>query len=245
VSDTEKRRNRAPINLVGKRYGRLVVLKYNRREKPPSSFWLCRCDCGVEKSILGASLRIGNTKSCGCLSIDKAREKGVDLTGRRFGKLVVKKLIGTKNSARHWLCECDCGGTTQTRGYSLTSGRIGACACGRREKFKIKRQYETGLDPAWYRAYSRFIHCADVRHHDNEISGEVFKEMCLISCWYCGGFSESGVNGIDRINSDLGYLKNNVRSCCKRCNYAKNNMTEQEFGDWVKRIYAHMFGKMC
>lgn len=31
-----------------------------------NAWWLCRCKCGVEKPILGAALRNGNTKSCGC-----------------------------------------------------------------------------------------------------------------------------------------------------------------------------------
>jgi hypothetical protein len=52
--------------MVGQRFGKLVVLglagKGKRRGK---RYWLCRCDCGYEKSIEGHSLRNGNTKTCG------------------------------------------------------------------------------------------------------------------------------------------------------------------------------------
>ncbi len=51
------------IDRTNLRYGRLVCIKYlgNRR-------WLCRCDCGIEKSINSVHLVDGHTQSCGCLN---------------------------------------------------------------------------------------------------------------------------------------------------------------------------------
>lgn len=51
---------------TGERFGRLVV---QRKEKLPGwgTRWLCLCDCGREKLVLGSNLDKGNTKSCGCL----------------------------------------------------------------------------------------------------------------------------------------------------------------------------------
>lgn len=53
------------IPLVGKRFGRLLVLSRAGLKTPPR--WLCQCDCGNRKTVPGASLRNGNTRSCGCL----------------------------------------------------------------------------------------------------------------------------------------------------------------------------------
>ena len=70
---------REPIDMTGQRYGRLTVLfrdgTYVCETLHPNAesviytapMWRCRCDCGKEVTILGASLRTGNTKSCGCL----------------------------------------------------------------------------------------------------------------------------------------------------------------------------------
>lgn len=56
-------------DLKGDRFGRLVALypvgRYRR-----TYTWLCICDCGVESVVIGTSLSIGNTKSCGCLEIE-------------------------------------------------------------------------------------------------------------------------------------------------------------------------------
>ena len=60
-------------NIIGKRYGRLVVLEYCG-----SSMWKCLCDCGNVVNVRTNSLtgtRI-NTRSCGCLHKDKVTKHG-------------------------------------------------------------------------------------------------------------------------------------------------------------------------
>jgi len=54
-------------NLRGKRFERLVVNKCVGKDKFGSYKWLCKCDCGNEKIILGYLLTRGGTRSCGCL----------------------------------------------------------------------------------------------------------------------------------------------------------------------------------
>lgn len=68
-------------DISGQRFGRLVVVeqvdstyKHNR-----SAMWLCKCDCGNEKKILGTTLRTGHGKSCGCYKRDV--ENGLLWTG--------------------------------------------------------------------------------------------------------------------------------------------------------------------
>jgi hypothetical protein len=61
-------------NLVGHRFGRLVVLSYVGRQR--STFrWICRCDCGTEKSCLASGLRNGSITSCGCRLKEVAASK--------------------------------------------------------------------------------------------------------------------------------------------------------------------------
>jgi len=54
------------INMGGKRFGRLLVIKYSHK-KEGHIFWECNCDCGRIHITRGGSLRSGATKSCGCL----------------------------------------------------------------------------------------------------------------------------------------------------------------------------------
>lgn len=55
----------APLDLVGQRFGMLVATAAGVTTVGHRG-WLCRCDCGVEVVVKTASLRNGNTKSCGC-----------------------------------------------------------------------------------------------------------------------------------------------------------------------------------
>ena len=70
------------IDLVGQRFGRLIVIRFDGRDKWRKSYWLCRCDCGKEKIIGGNNLRSGNTKSCGCLAKNNALKHGHTIKGK-------------------------------------------------------------------------------------------------------------------------------------------------------------------
>ena len=55
------------LDLTGKRFGRLLVLRRNGTAKDGVPLWECQCECGNIRNIRGTSLRKGNTMSCGCL----------------------------------------------------------------------------------------------------------------------------------------------------------------------------------
>jgi len=57
----------------GERFGRLEIIKENGRASYGAVLWLCKCECGNFLKAGSASLKSGNTRSCGCLQKDKAR----------------------------------------------------------------------------------------------------------------------------------------------------------------------------
>lgn len=44
-------------------------------------------------------------------------------------------------------------------------------------------------------------------------------------------------NGIDRVDNNKGYTITNSVPCCKDCNFAKRDMTHDEFIAWVTRVF--------
>jgi hypothetical protein len=54
-------------DLTGERFGRLLVLQKNGYNKHHQLYWLCECECGNRKSVLGFVLGRGECNSCGCL----------------------------------------------------------------------------------------------------------------------------------------------------------------------------------
>lgn len=61
------------INLIGRRFGKLIVLRRGRTVR--NIFWVCLCQCGVEKEIVGPSLTTGRVISCGCHKAEVARRR--------------------------------------------------------------------------------------------------------------------------------------------------------------------------
>lgn len=60
--------------MVGKRFGRLLVLRYSHNNKDKRPMWVCLCDCGAECIVSGKYLRAGRTRSCGCLHREVSSE---------------------------------------------------------------------------------------------------------------------------------------------------------------------------
>lgn len=59
------------LDLTGQKFNRLTVLKRVENNKYGCSQWLCKCDCGKEKIILGNNLVRNITRSCGCLQRER------------------------------------------------------------------------------------------------------------------------------------------------------------------------------
>jgi len=61
-------------DLTGMRFNKLTVLKFIKKDKHYNSYWLCACDCGKETIVTAGALRSNHTQSCGCYSVQKAKE---------------------------------------------------------------------------------------------------------------------------------------------------------------------------
>lgn len=121
-------------DLSGQKFGKLTVSHRIEDRVSPSGkhriMWHCKCDCGGEIDVVSQSLKGGHTRSCGCL------QNFDDLTGKRFGKLVV--LYRAESRIRHsgkpytiWHCKCDCGNECDVNANSLKQAHAYSCGCFR------------------------------------------------------------------------------------------------------------------
>lgn len=138
----------AAKDLTGQRFGKLLVLgldpePYISPSGTPTRRWRCRCDCGKEIVVLRSALTPKNgTRSCGCSRQKPYPDK--DLTGQRFGKLVVLELgpepyvSPSGHRAHRWRCQCECGNETVVTGHNLLDGSVRSCGCLLAETAKQK-----------------------------------------------------------------------------------------------------------
>ncbi len=166
-----------------------------------------------------------------------------DLLGKRFGHLTVIALTDKRDwTSRVWLVRCDCGKTKGVRGSRLISGGCTSCgSCSKRKPYGLSSMNQR---------ISSYKLTAKNRNTDYSLTDEEFHKITKSECFYCGSppsnvankpdtYGEYIYNGIDRVDSGKGYFIGNVVPCCKRCNQAKNDMSQEEFFKWIRRIYKH------
>lgn len=67
-------------NLIGQKFGNLLVVKEsNRRAANGSIYWICQCDCGNIKEVSSSNLTFNKTTHCGCKNIISKGEEKIKL----------------------------------------------------------------------------------------------------------------------------------------------------------------------
>ena len=129
------------VDILGQRFGRLLVKSIAGRTPRGKVRWLCECDCGQSVDVMGEALRRGYSNSCGCLRRELAAVRDPVGDGVRYGRLViateaddvVRTYDNEKHNTRMVIARCDCGSETTTSWNSLRRGRTKSCGCFRAE----------------------------------------------------------------------------------------------------------------
>jgi len=137
------------IDITGQKFSRLTALSCEGADNSGRIRWACECDCGKSVVVPSASLRSGNTQSCGCLQREKAAKSGmasgINLTGEKFSRLTALARIGSGEQVKtQWLCRCDCGNEIIAASGNLRSGHTRSCGCLRVE-IGVERNTKHGM----------------------------------------------------------------------------------------------------
>ncbi len=172
----------------------------------------------------------------------------LDLTGKRFDRIVIQRKIGVKNSLTYWEYKCDCGKLKQATTGAINAGRIKSCGCLKAERIGSLKRIEFGQS-AKNRLISIYKNRAIKKKLEWNLTDDLFFEITNQPCHYCGqaptnntkkisphSFGHIVFNGIDRIDSNQGYTTNNCLPCCHHCNLAKCDFSYDDFMKWLHRI---------
>lgn len=80
-----------------------------------------------------------------------------------------------------------------------------------------------------------------IRRGKTYILDDEFARLMLTSpCHYCGYLDlTEKLNGIDRVNNEIGYIQENCVPCCEICNFGKGKKSEQQFIEMCRRVVDH------
>ena len=78
---------------------------------------------------------------------------------------------------------------------------------------------------------------------DFDLDLDQFDDITRQTCVYCGSYSgeynKIQFSGIDRINSDIGYIEGNIVPCCDTCNKMKGVLTVDQWLNHMQSILEH------
>ncbi len=178
--------------------------------------------------------------------------------GERFGRLVVieklpKSEYDTRNVRRTLFnCKCDCGNFKIVDAGNLKKATR-SCGCLKRENARLQGKIQRTPLTFLRNYYGEYRRAARYNNRSFEITFEEFSDIVQKNCFYCGTaptIRETKmvvglpvpINGVDRIDSSNGYIKENIRSCCPQCNRMKLDYTLGEFLMKVYNIVLHQIG---
>ena len=185
-----------------------------------------------------------------------------DITGRRYGRLVVIEFEYKYKNQSFWLCQCDCGKLIVTRINALNMGRTTSCGCYKFEKasesakarnFKHGLTSETNVEcrelfHTWNNMRQR---CSNSNRPDYRWYGGKRVKVCpewsenfkSFYDWACENGWESGLT-LDRIDPNGDYCPENCRWTTwqvQQNNTTRNHMVEyqgksQSLADWCREL---------
>jgi len=228
------------LNLVGQRYGKLIVLKREENTKYGSTRWLCQCDCGKQVIISGNNLRTGNTITCGCSHVGQhkgnsfGRGGAKDLLGHIFGRwTVLEKTERRYRTSIMWLCRCTCGTLREVRSSDLLQRKSTSCGCLSNEN---RRKALTTHGKAHTPEYSCLLsrqRRERKRIFDSQwtFDMELALKHLFPTCVVCGLSDRLCVDHVKPLIMGYGLCPGNAVILCVSCNSKKRSRLPNELPD--------------
>ena len=221
-------------DLTSQKFNMLTVLKLSKKDKFGRSYYLCRCDCGNLKVILGSVIRSGDTKSCGCL---------IFKTRKRLDKILTKEYLEEVYVQ---------GGKTT---YQLAEEfQVNRKVINRYIKQHGIEHKNTKMIPKYglirLNDFKRWKQQADKRKLEFNLTIEYLNDLYLKQNGKCSitgldiiitytKWKTKKTASIDRIDSRKGYIIGNVQWVHKKANVIKAQMDIDELLSWCKLILLH------
>ena len=179
-----------------------------------------------------------------------------NMVGLKIGRLLVLDQAPHRRSKSglsrvYWLCKCDCGETTEVSAIALNSKRpTQSCGCKQIEAVTQQghNNYKGQGLSVIHSAFIKYKWRASKKNIEFSLSEEEFSAIVYSKCYYCDAnpshvhrtelnIDGTLINGVDRIDSALGYCTNNVVACCGMCNTAKSDHSIEKFFNMVMGVY--------
>lgn len=178
--------------------------------------------------------------------------KHIDLSGKRFGRLVVtNEFLITKEGRRKWKCLCDCGNIAYVVTNNLTGGHTKSCGCWNMEVKSTSHKKHGMCNSRIYRIWCNMKSRCECKSNDAyKLYGQRGISVCedwktfeSFEKWaMLNGYSDNLT--IDRIDVNGNYCPENCRwATCKQqgnntrsCRFITYNGDTKTMREWEEHL---------
>lgn len=180
-----------------------------------------------------------------------------DILDKVFGCLTAVKFVNRRGVLQRpfWEFKCTCGKIKTLAAADVVAGKTKSCGHLHTDghPYPHALKVEIPEKAARRNCYMQYQYGSRTRGLDWSLTEEQFNLLTTSNCYLCGVCPSQVhkiytlrktvthtclINGIDRLDNSRGYTPDNVKACCKRCNIAKHNMTQEQFNEWLSRLVA-------
>jgi hypothetical protein len=225
-------------DITGLKFGKWTVLE--KLPKNKWNKWKCQCECGSIGFVANSDLNKGKSVQClKCAAKKRGEEFGINLKDKRFGKWLVVERTGTTAYRRPiWKCICDCGTIGYIPSSNLLTGFSSKCG-----KCNI---YKNIQGPTW----AKILNGAKYRNLEVIITVKEASELYDIQEGTCAltgipliisekHHTKLNTASLDRIDSSMGYTKENCQWVHKDVNRMKWILTNEQFKTICKQVVEY------
>lgn len=165
-----------------------------------------------------------------------------ELTGKRYGRLYVRRFSHVANGKAHWYCECDCGGAKTVPGFYLTTGVTKSCGCLQYDRPKRKPERHQPTYNSWCNMMERR------KLYDNISNPTPYLNVKVVKRWheyenFLEDMGERPQNtSLDRIDSTKNYSPENCR-WASSATQSRNRRLDSRNKTGVSGVKARANGK--
>lgn len=231
---------RQRIDITGQKFGRLTAINFLRMDPGYKQVWLCKCDCGNYKEVPMSQLRMGHTKSCGCIMAEKKKNKKKEYDSSR-----------TPN------CYCsNCGKHFYAQPYRIKHQRYICCSKECKREYLHRHphlcstfKHDTVESKFFGSKFTRWKMSARKRgiSFDDSMDYTVLLDLWNKQkglCYYTNipmvlsNDPCPELVSIDRIDSNKGYTRDNIVLCCYIINSWKSSYDMNIFKNFLSKIFT-------